>query len=338
MCKDNTRLVFFDGFAGPGIYENGEIGSPVIAVKALVEHSRFPDFSRGREYVFLFCEADRARFTSLKSQLVAYEATLPGHTWPTGVSVHLANRPFDATAGELLDQLESKGSQLAPTFAFVDPFGVSGLPMSLLSRLVQSPKCELFVNMIINTAKRFATSGLIDGSLAELYGTDQFQAAAGLTGRDRVLFLHDLYADQLRDAARMNYVQSFEMVNSQGHTSYFLFYATRDITGLRAMKEAMWKADPGGGYRFSDRLAGQDVLFSEDDLLVAPLRAALLQTFAGQEVEVTELERYVLTQTPYRETHLRRPVLWPWEKDGTITVSREPGRRQFPAGTRIRFP
>ena len=38
MSKYNTRLVFFDGFAGPGGYENGEIGPPVMALKALLEH------------------------------------------------------------------------------------------------------------------------------------------------------------------------------------------------------------------------------------------------------------------------------------------------------------
>jgi len=100
----------------------------------------------------------------------------------------------------------------------------------------------------------------------------------------------------------------------------------------------MWPADPGGGYRFSDRLAGQDVLFSEDFLDVGPLRREILAHFARMEVDVAVVERYVLTDTPYRETHLRKHVLKPLEEEGIITVIRQPGRRQFPSGTRIRFP
>lgn len=337
MSRFNERLVFFDGFAGPGVYENGEIGSPIIALKALIEHQSFTSFSPLHEYVFLFCEPDPVRFASLETQLEQYRATLPGGAWPAVVEVQCTDDPFDATASQMLDYLEAKGSRLAPTFAFVDPFGVSGLPMDLLARLVKSDKCELFVNMIINTAKRFATSGLIDNSLTSLYGTSKYQEAAGLTGRARVLHLHDLYAEQLRTAAGMSYVQSFEMINKGGHTSYFLFYATRSVTGLRAMKDSMWKADPGGGYTFSDRLAGQDVLFAEDMLDLTPLRSDLLATFSGQTVEVTALEEHVLVATPYRVPHLR-PVLGPLEKSGDVTVMREPGRRQFPEGTRIRFP
>jgi hypothetical protein len=192
--------------------------------------------------------------------------------------------------------------------------------------------------MIMNTAKRFATSGMIDRSFTELFGTDQFLDAEGLAGRARIMFLHDLYRDQLHNVAGMNHVRSFEMINRNGHTSYFLFYATRAIEGLRAMKDAMWRADPGGGYRFSDRLAGQDVLFAEDMLDVGPLRRELLSHFAGMEVDVDVIQAYVLTDTPYRETHLRKPVLAPLEKEEAITVIRQPGRRQFPSGTRIRFP
>lgn len=337
MSKWNRRLIFFDGFAGPGIYQAGEIGSPLIALKVLIEHQLFPSFSRGTEYLFLFCESDKERFASLQRQLDSYQETL-GSRWPGNVKIQPTSDPFDETASGILDYLESKGSRLAPTFAFIDPFGVSGLPMTLLARLVKSPKCELFINMIMNTAKRFATAGLIDRSLEELYDTDRFLDAEGLTGRDRIVCLHDLYAEQLHNVAGMKYVQSFEMVNRNGHTSYFLFYATRAIEGLRAMKDAMWQADPGGGYRFADRLAGQDVLFIEESLDVRPLRRDLLTHFTGMEVDVSVLENYVLADTPYRETHLRRPVLMPLEKEDAITVIRQPGRRQFPAGTRIRFP
>ena len=337
MSKWNRRLIFFDGFAGPGIYEGGEPGSPLIALQVLINHHLFASFGKGTEYQFLFCESDKIRYASLVRQLEAYKQQIGGN-WPSNVRVQRTDDPFDETATGILDFLESRGSKLAPTFAFVDPFGVSGLPMKLLARLVRSPKCELFINMIMNTAKRFATSGIIDRSLEELFGTNEYLDAEGLTGRSRIMFLHDLYADQLRNEAGMDHVQSFEMVNASGHTSYFLFYATRAIEGLRAMKDAMWCADPGGGYRFSDRLAGQDVLFIEDRLDVAPLQRDLLAHFAGKEVDVSILEKYVLTRTPYRETHLRKPVLTPLEKEGTITVVRQPGRRQFPAGTRIRFP
>jgi hypothetical protein len=35
-------------------------------------------------------------------------------------------------------------------------------------------------------------------------------------------------------------------------TDYYLFYATNELLGLEKMKEAMWKADESGEFRFSD--------------------------------------------------------------------------------------
>jgi hypothetical protein len=45
----------------------------------------------------------------------------------------------------MLAYLEEQKANLAPTFAFVDPFGVKGLPMDLLRRLLLFDRCELLV-------------------------------------------------------------------------------------------------------------------------------------------------------------------------------------------------
>ncbi len=42
LGSQHERVVFLDGFAGPGIYEDGEPGSPIIALRTLLEHAFFP--------------------------------------------------------------------------------------------------------------------------------------------------------------------------------------------------------------------------------------------------------------------------------------------------------
>src|SRR5215831_14874407 len=97
MSKWNSRLIFFDGFAGPGIYRDDEIGSPLIALQVLIEHSYFPSFGNGTDYMFLFCESDPARFNSLQLQLEAYQQRLGGR-WPANVKPQCTSDPFDQTA------------------------------------------------------------------------------------------------------------------------------------------------------------------------------------------------------------------------------------------------
>jgi len=58
MVKWNSRVLFIDGFAGPGEYSKGEDGSPVIVLKAARDHThKFES-----ELVCLFVEADRPRY------------------------------------------------------------------------------------------------------------------------------------------------------------------------------------------------------------------------------------------------------------------------------------
>ena len=73
----NRRVLFLDGFAGPGIYANGEPGSPIIALDTLVNHKHFPNLAHS-EFDFHFVEPDRERFDSLEEQLRLFWARHPG--------------------------------------------------------------------------------------------------------------------------------------------------------------------------------------------------------------------------------------------------------------------
>jgi three-Cys-motif partner protein len=55
MVRWNNRVLFIDGFAGPGEYSRGEDGSPVIVLKAARDHTHKFE----AELVCLFVEADK---------------------------------------------------------------------------------------------------------------------------------------------------------------------------------------------------------------------------------------------------------------------------------------
>jgi hypothetical protein len=103
------------------------------------------------------------------------------------------------------------------------------------------------------------------------------------------------------------------------------------------MKYAMWKVDPTGGTRFSDRLAGQDVMFTEDNVMTGPLRRAIMSEFRGKRVTVNAVEHFVLAETPYRETHYKKQVLKPLQDEGLLTAPNQKKFGTFPAGTELVF-
>ncbi len=171
-----------------------------------------------------------------------------------------------------------------------------------------------------------------------LFGMDVSDVLEGYDGQaDRVEHLRAVYARQLQDRAGFDHVQSFAMINSTGNIGYYLFHGTRHRKGVELMKDAMWKIDPGGDFTFSDRLDGQDVLFSLNPDL-NPLRAEILKRYAGQSaVPAADIVWHTLLHTPYRKAHVR-PVLRELERERVIQVNRPPGRRQFAEGVTINFP
>lgn len=322
----NSRVIFLDGFAGPGRYESGEDGSPTIALQVLLEHGYLAKMS-GTQFVFVFNEQDAQRFAEL--QLVIEDLKRNYQGLPSNVAVHLSNQPFVDLAEDMLSGLG--GRAMAPIFAFIDPFGY-GAPMDVVRRLLASDRSELFIYFNTNHIKRFSGARKIDHHLEPLFGTDEYLLAPS-SGREQ--FLHDLYARQLREVAQFRYVRSFAMENYGGHTSYHLYFCTNHIAGLKKMKAAMWKVAPSGDYRFRDRTAGQAVLFdAEPDREF--LANEITKFFAGRAASVEEVSDFVAEHTSFTDSHFKRP-LKALQHAGRISVPKQNRFGTFPAGTMIQF-
>jgi three-Cys-motif partner protein len=330
----NGRVLFFDGFAGRGRYNDNAEGSPLVALRRLVEHRFFPRM-QDKEFVFYLVEANKDNAESLEREIAAFkEAKAP---WPRNVKTVVVNEVFDVQATAMIDHLREQKRKMAPSFVFVDPFGYSGLPMDLLAELLNYGRSEVFINFMVGHVQRFVEREGQDRAISGLFGLSAEEVMRDYDGTiPRVEHLKNVYEQQLQQKAGFPYVQSFAMVNQTGNVGYYLIHGTRHPKGVELMKDAMWKIDPGGGNMFSDRLAGEQVLFQlEPDL--APLRDELQRHFAGQrQVVVEDIIQHALIHTPYRRPHVR-PVLTQLERDKAIDVHRPPAKRQFSEGVTVSF-
>jgi len=333
----SAKLVYIDGFAGPGHYERGEEGSPLIAVKTVLGHPAFK--GRGTDVIFVFIEENRERADSLTAGLAGL-GKLP--SWITVQPVRVGT--FAKHVGAILDELDAKGLKLAPTFAFIDPFGFA-VPMELIRRIAKHPACECLISFMYESVNRFLGRPDLEDNFDQLFATKDWRPIAALADpAERQRQLVALYRQQLISYAGFKHVHSFEMIDAGNRTEYHLFFGTNSDKGLSVMKQAMWKVDPIGGQRFSDRTADQLTLLNPDDDLLR-LRAMLQRHFRPKGfVLIEDVERYVLLETPYSEKmHLKKRTLKPMEMSSpTLILVRKPAgaskaRGQYPAGTKIRF-
>jgi three-Cys-motif partner protein len=315
------EILYIDGFAGPGEYAGGEAGSPIIALDTALGFK--PPLTA--KVHFLFVEKDDTRADHLRKQ-VALRAL------PANFSVIVEGGITFKAAFEKRYSEFVRNGRLMPTFAFIDPFGWTGAPFSLVKTILAQRSCEVFVNFMYEEINRFIGHPDQVVNFNSFFGTDSWKRCVDTTDplmRNRCL--HDLYLQQLHTTAGAAYVRSFEMSNARDVTDYYLFYATNELLGLKKMKEAMWKADESGEFCFSDATDPRQLVLFEKTPNLPALRARLLAEFSGKEVSVADIEKFVLVETAFRETHYKS-ILKALEKDAGLlkVINAARGRR---AGT-----
>jgi three-Cys-motif partner protein len=331
LAHTHSRLLYVDAFAGPGEYSKGEDGSPLVILKAARDHVvKFTS-----DLLCLFVESKRDRYEHLVSVL---ERVKP--TRPTNIKFRALYGTFNDRHAEIFSNLGQQREHHAPTLAFVDPFGFSQTPFSTITKLMRYPKSEVLVNVMYQEINRFLSVPAFADHFDAQFGTPEWRAASKISDPlERLRAIHDLYLKQLRTVAK--YVRAFLMVNISNIPDYFLFFATNSLDGLEAMKRAMWKVDPTGEFQFSDFTDArkQPPLFTaEPDF--DWLREIITDKFNRLEIAVELLSEWVVAETPFLSTHIKRQVLIPMEKEGALTVVRaKPGRKPYtyPDGTILKF-
>lgn len=317
------RVAFIDGFAGPGEYAGGQPGSPLIALEVFRQHAA----SFKGEAVFLFIEKDPDRADHL-AKLVAAQPR------PSNCQIEVARSEFEGKMTAVLDAFPS-GSRLAPAFVMLDPFGISGAPMSLIARLLASGKAEIYLSFMYEFIDRFKSTPEFEKPLTELYGTEEWQEGIDLEGEAKKDFFFGLYDAQLRKAGATQVIR-FDLYEG-GRLVYAIFFASKHWRGADVMKQAIWKVVPIGDFRFRGAHYGQLTLDTVD---YSRLQKLLQERFKGQGwVTIEQVLEFVGSdQTDFHTRQVKRPTLEPLEKQKLIEVdptSRK--KRGFPDGTRLRF-
>ena len=220
------EIMYVDGFAGPGRYSKGEDGSPVIALRVALDQC-----ARARATIrFVFVEKDEERARMLKE--IVRDVDVPDNFQ---VDV-IGGEGFEAAFGGILGSYRTRGVPPPPTFAFIDPFGWSGVPFSIIREIMRQRSCEVLITFMYEEINRFLGHPDQESNFDVFFGTRGWREGVRLPDPgSRNRFLHDLYLRQLREAARASYVRSFEMRNEKDVVDYY-----PDFDGLAGFLLPSW--------------------------------------------------------------------------------------------------
>lgn len=280
---------------------------------------------------FDFIEKDFARADHLRQVLREKFPSLQEN-----ITHEVHNGEFAEVMESILDEFDAQNQTLAPTFTFVDPFGYAGFPLKLIARLIAPSASEVLITFMASRVTRFLDE-FHENALDALFGTTEWRSARDLAGEQRVQFLLRMYTRRLRESTPARHVLTFEMVGRDGNPIYWLIFATKHYRGCEAMKEAMYRVDPTGSYRFYDSAAGvRRFLLDENDQNWAKEAQNLIwEKFRGKSVSVEKVEKFV---APTVFLWRKKKLLVPLEEGGRIIrVDGRIRRLTYPQGCVITF-
>lgn len=307
-------VVFIDGFAGRGQYEDGEPGSPLIALQVAEE-------AKLKHMDAHFIEQDPENAADLR-RVVALE-TAGGKRFHA--CVH--EGPFEEKAPVIVASIGPR----VPCFVFIDPWGFKGVPFDLVKSIMQRPYAEIFLTFMSRDMGRFLTSKSHERRLDEIMGTSSWRnlVAQGLRRENLQAALAALYRRQLHESARVKYTWAYRVsMPTQRRTVYYLVYATNHYLGLEIMKNVMYtKGGLSYTYWGPEELVrqGQMSLFDVEENEPAWLGRALHQRFAGKSLSYYEIKERTW-ESRYVDKHYRAAIKW-LEAQSLVTVERRESKR-----------
>jgi len=327
LSSRNGRVLYIDGFAGPGEYSEGEPGSPVIAINTAKEH----ELKLNAELVFRFIEAREDRCEHLEEVLRKIEL-------PDNIKYKVNCSKFNESLTSLFDELDEQGKRIAPTFAFIDPFGYSDTPFRVIERIMKNRSCEVLITFMSGFLNRFKSDSHKKEAFDLLFGTTEWREIILDPDSDEKSEkkIVGFYQKQLESVAK--YVRAFEMINKSNQPIYHLIFGTNSIKGLREMKRAMWKVDETGMFSFSDRTDPCQTTLIKSEPDYQQLKRLIVNKFKGNAISIEGVEHFV-DETSFRETHFKKPILREMEyaNPPEIEISHRAKRGTYPRGTIIRF-
>lgn len=139
VAKLQRPILLIDGFAGPGAFDDGSVGSPLIMVKAAEERAN-------NHYVAIFVNKYAEHHSKLESAL--------SHLAPHGKVL-----PIRGDSQALLKAVQPLlGSRTL--FLYLDPFGLKGCEFDTLRPFLERDtrySTEIVINMSAPTMHRLAT-------------------------------------------------------------------------------------------------------------------------------------------------------------------------------------
>ena len=263
-----SKINLFDIYCGSGIYQDGNIGSPVITNNCIKEtNEQISKIGKSIKPVSVIInDSESGKIENVKAILGADKINNCSYEY------------FHLDADAMLDIVSAKVNSFSTTernLIFIDPYGYSQIHRDKIYNLLKNEHTEIIMFLPIMQMYRFKEIALSDLERSCYENLRKFIFSF-------FPHTHEIHSDKVKNVFDfINAIKIALSFNNKFYTCshyiergkgnyYALFFITSNMYGLDKMVEAKWKLDPIKGKGFVQRKTSSQTSmfeqqFEEDD-------------------------------------------------------------------------
>lgn len=308
--KSNT--LFFDCHGGCGAYVYDKnivsFGSSILVKQIADKISE----KRSTKTGVFYCEKEKntyENFVRIKNEL-------------GNVKINTYNDSFENV---ILRPDISKYYNKFPTLFLVDPFGYS-FDIEKLAVMMKGFGNEVIVNFMYDFITRFISKNELKDSFNRFFGTNEWENAIPLIGRERETYLVNLFKNRLKEVTGAKYVFPYRLCYpDKDQTYYYLIHATNHIDGITLMKEAFASIN-NGRVQYLGKHNNDISLLDLDCFKAEEIYDSYFKNQKGNNLTVDEFWVSIVEETAYTRKDLNG-VLNELVNDKKIAIDRISSKR-----------
>jgi three-Cys-motif partner protein len=303
--KYTKKIHIYDLFCGPGVYENGGKGSPIIALETIQANFGAKPYFCPKMKV-LFNDNDSAKVEKLQQ-------TVTDLTFPGNCEVHFSYEEYKNILIQVIKEIETFNNEKG--IVFIDPYGYKDIKLDDIKALLSSKKVEVLLFLPSQFMFRFANSAKDDDTggkeplhifIIEIFNESipEFKSAMD--------FIEHL-KNGFKQCLTGSFVDTFTLEREKGQF-FALFFFTNHIKGFEKMLETKWELDEQRGKGFRYEKSGELFSSAETNDLEGKLEEYLKsgKRYNGDVYEFTMHHGFLPKHTSQ--------IMKDWMSDGKLTI------------------
>jgi three-Cys-motif partner protein len=264
------KIHLYDLFAGEGVYEDGEKGSPVQTVETIKNYYFFNKKSC-KDIEVVFNDIGKSDIEPDKTKIERVKRFTATIFRPPNVNISYSEKDYNILLPKLIQELNSF-NESDKALLFIDPWGYKDIKPNELKDLLSNGKTELILFLPISFMYRFAEKAIYEnfkgGEALEKFITELFGGELPNT-TDVIKFILSIKL-KLKEYLNMIYIDTFTLKPDKFNI-FCLFFFTHNRKGFEKMIQAKWSIDKDHGKGFEDNTAlglfDEIILSGYDNLL-----------------------------------------------------------------------